>query len=123
MFSRKFVKLNINWIKFSILYILDIIVAVIYAINIDLKWVCATAVIIIMICANIKEIKDIFKIAVRIIKKKSGKKQEAVTVGVDSDVDEKKEEEISADSITDEKENLSESEDSDSQNMKGDEEK
>lgn len=123
LFSRKFVKLNINWIKFSILYILDIIVAVIYAINIDLKWVCATAVIIIMICANIKEIKDIFKIAVRIIKKKSGKKQEAATVGVDSDVDEKKEEEISADSITDEKENLSESEDSDSQNMKGDEEK
>lgn len=75
-YARKLVQLDINWFKFFPLYIINIVVAVVYTINISYKWAFALVAIIVVIACHIKEIKEIFNIAVKILRKKKGQKQE-----------------------------------------------
>ncbi len=92
-YARKLVKLNINWLKFALLYITDILVAVVYTININLKWVFASVAIILIVGLNTHEIKEILNIAMKMLKLKKDKRQETAEQIIDGNaqdqVDEK----------------------------------
>lgn len=78
LFSKKLVQLNINWLKFIFLYVLNIAVAVVYTINISLKWIFALVSIAAVIVLNIKEIKEILSIVTKVIKNRIAKKNAPV---------------------------------------------
>ncbi len=77
-YAKKLVKLNINWLKFALLYLLNIIVAVVYTINVSLKWIFALVSIAAVIVLNIKEIKEILSIFTKVIKNRTAKKNAPV---------------------------------------------
>lgn len=110
LFSRKLVQLEINWLKFTILYAICIALAIVYTINWNFKWICALAAIIVVIAMNIEEIKFIVTVFVNIFKKKVLKKAVAEGPASESVQDGESGSDANGSVIDEEKENRDENE-------------
>ena len=72
IFSRGLVKLKANWLKFVAQYLLLLALAVVYTLNVKYKWICAIAVILLVLIINMREIVFVIKKFLSMLKK--GKK-------------------------------------------------
>lgn len=73
-FSRKLIKIKINWTSYVLQYLLNSALAIIYTFNANKKWIYALIVIVIIILLNIREIKNIIVIGSRFLKRVLSKK-------------------------------------------------
>ena len=61
LLSKKLVKINTNWFKFIAQYMLLMVLAVVYTLNVKYKWAYATVVILLIFIINMREIIFIIK--------------------------------------------------------------